>query len=88
MPQTKKLIVDSAYLPLSIIIVGIGNNKDEFEAMIELDGDEGLWDNQGRKAARDLVQFVPFYEFCEIIAGSTETPLFWPKTCWRNCPNS
>ena len=31
--------------------------------METLDGDEGLWDPSGRKAKRDLVQFVPFNKF-------------------------
>ena len=61
MEQTKKLIVESSHLPLSIIIVGIGNA--DFTNMDILDGDEGLWDSKGRKALRDLVQFVPFNKF-------------------------
>ncbi len=31
--------------------------------MVQLDGDEGLYNNQGVKAQRDLVQFVPFNKF-------------------------
>ena len=45
-------------MPLSIIIVGIGNA--DFSNMEKLDGDNGLYDSKGRKAARDIVQFVPF----------------------------
>lgn len=30
--------------------------------MERLDGDTGLYDSQGRKAQRDIVQFVPFRE--------------------------
>ena len=52
------LIVRSTSLPLSIIIVGIG--KADFTNMERLDGDNGLFDSQGRKAQRDIVQFVPF----------------------------
>jgi hypothetical protein len=43
---------------MSIIIVGIGN--EDFSGMIELDGDQGLVDDAGNHAQRDLVQFVPF----------------------------
>jgi len=53
MDATKKLIVDSSKLPLSIIIVGVG--QDSFANMHELDGDEGLVDSRGKHAARDLV---------------------------------
>ena len=48
-------------LPLSIIIVGVGNHS--FDAMIELDGDGGLQDPEGNVSHRDLVQFVPFAKF-------------------------
>ncbi len=37
MNETKKLIVDCAFLPISIIIIGIG--CDDFKMMEELDGD-------------------------------------------------
>ncbi|CAD8157022.1 unnamed protein product [Paramecium pentaurelia] len=60
MEQTKQLIVNSARLPLSIIIIGVGNEN--FAMMEELDGDQGLYSGN-RKAERDLVQFVPFRNF-------------------------
>jgi len=50
--------VNNCNLPLSVIIVGVGNA--EFTNMVRLDGDNGLYSNQGKKAARDIVQFVPF----------------------------
>lgn len=58
MDETINLLVNNCDLPLSIIIVGIGNA--EFNNMVKLDGDNGLVNNQGRKAQRDIVQFVPF----------------------------
>lgn len=61
MEPTVKAIVDSSHLPLSVIIIGIG--KADFANMNTLDGDEGLWDVTGRKAKRDLVQFVEFNKF-------------------------
>jgi len=51
----------AADLPLSIIIVGIGNA--DFDLMVTLDGDDGLFDRRGNKCWRDLVQFVPFNDF-------------------------
>jgi hypothetical protein len=41
---------------MSIIIIGVG--KADFSKMVELDGDDGLIDHLGRRASRDLVQFV------------------------------
>eukprot|EP00349_Pseudokeronopsis_sp_Brazil_P010849 CAMPEP_0202980734 /NCGR_PEP_ID=MMETSP1396-20130829/86602_1 /ASSEMBLY_ACC=CAM_ASM_000872 /TAXON_ID= /ORGANISM="Pseudokeronopsis sp., Strain Brazil" /LENGTH=54 /DNA_ID=CAMNT_0049720891 /DNA_START=1003 /DNA_END=1167 /DNA_ORIENTATION=- len=54
MDLTKQLIVDSCDLPLSIIIVGVGNEK--FDKMKELDGNEEvLRDASGKAAPRDIV---------------------------------
>ena len=61
MENTINCIIQSAALPLSIIIVGIGNA--DFTKMETLDGDEGLYNSNGVKAERDLVQFVPFRKF-------------------------
>lgn len=62
MPLTKRQLVKASYLPMSIIIVGVGN--DSFDKMEELDGDKGqLVDDSGKKAVRDVVQFVPFRKF-------------------------
>ena len=58
MDKTVSLILNNSRLPLSIIIVGIG--KSDFTNMNTLDGDNGLFDSNGRKADRDIVQFVPF----------------------------
>ena len=58
-------LVNSSFLPLSVIIIGIGNAN--FDSMNVLDADENpLISNGGVRAARDLVQFVPFskYESC------------------------
>jgi hypothetical protein len=47
-------------LPLSIIIIGIGNGED-WSIMNELDDDDmQMTDFQGNKTIRDLVQFVEF----------------------------
>ncbi|XKL62190.1 hypothetical protein PGB90_002023 [Kerria lacca] len=64
MQQTKKAIVNASLLPLSIIIVGVGNA--DFNAMDELDADTVPLNYNGINAARDIVQFVPFRNFQNI----------------------
>ena len=62
MDDTINALVESSYLPISVIIIGIGNA--DFSNMDVLDADEEpLYDNDGRKADRDLVQFVPYKDF-------------------------
>lgn len=58
MEKVVDLIVDCCNLPLSIIIVGIGNAS--FDNMNRLDGDGGLYGSKGQRANRDIVQFIPF----------------------------
>ena len=58
MDKTVDLLVQNCNLPLSIIIVGVGNA--DFTNMNTLDGDNGLYNSKGMKASRDIVQFVPF----------------------------
>lgn len=61
MPQTIMSIVNASTLPMSIIIVGVGNA--EFDAMDVLDADGRRLGIEGRYAERDIVQFVPFRDF-------------------------
>ena len=62
MPQTIDLVVEASHLPLSVIIVGVGNEK--FDKMEELDGDKvALRNSKGKAVARDIVQFVKFNDF-------------------------
>ena len=62
MPQTCDKIVEASYLPLSIIIVGIGNA--DFSLMDILDGDKNpLKNSRGELTKRDIVQFVQFEDF-------------------------
>ncbi|KAK6748025.1 hypothetical protein RB195_000940 [Necator americanus] len=61
MAATKSAIIAASSLPLSIIIVGVGN--DEFENMNELDSDDRMLSHAGRTAQRDIVQFVPLRNF-------------------------
>ncbi|XP_048675965.1 copine-1 isoform X3 [Caretta caretta] len=60
--QTRQAIVNASKLPMSVIIVGVGNA--DFKAMEFLDGDNGVLKSlTGEPAARDIVQFVPFRQF-------------------------
>ena len=62
MQQTCDKIVEASYLPLSIIIVGIGNA--DFSLMETLDGDKfPLRNSRGELRKRDIVQFVQFEDF-------------------------
>ncbi|XP_030646744.1 copine-8 isoform X3 [Chanos chanos] len=63
MAQAKESIVNAASLPMSIIIVGVG--PAEFDAMVELDGDDVRVSSRGRYAERDIVQFVPFRDYID-----------------------
>jgi hypothetical protein len=62
MEASKDIIVAASHLPLSIIIVGVGQEK--FKLMKELDSDDALLrDSRGSPAIRDIVQFVKFKKF-------------------------
>ena len=62
MDDTIDELVEGSFLPLSVIIIGVGNA--DFSNMINLDHDNNLLVNSKRvKAARDLVQFVPFLRY-------------------------
>ena len=62
MQMTINELVEASFLPISVIIVGIGNGN--FGNMDILDADDNpLYDTGRRKADRDLVQFVPFNDY-------------------------
>ena len=62
MDASVNCIVECSMLPISIIIIGIGN--DDFSNMEILDGDsQGLKSSSGVPALRDCVQFVPYVRF-------------------------
>lgn len=61
MHLTKSAIIDASTLPISIIIVGVGDA--DFEAMNELDSDDVKLSVDDRHAERDIVQFVPLNHF-------------------------
>jgi hypothetical protein len=59
---TINALVEASFLPISVIIIGIGNA--DFTNMNILDADDvPLYDDNDRKASRDLVQFVPFNKY-------------------------
>ena len=59
MQETKDAIVELSKYPVSIIIVGLGD--DDFSKMVELDGDDvDLVSSNGEKWQRDIVQFAKF----------------------------
>ena len=62
MEETIDCIVEASKLPLSIVIIGIGNA--DFTKMEILDGDENpLTNSSGEKRKRDIVQFVEFNKY-------------------------
>ncbi|EFN57401.1 hypothetical protein CHLNCDRAFT_142828 [Chlorella variabilis] len=68
MQNTLQAIVDASVLPLSLLIVGVGD--DDFSAMEVLDGDDHrIRAPSGRLAARDCVQFVPFRNGVQVGGG-------------------
>lgn len=54
--KTRKALVEASNLPMSVIIVGVGN--EDFAAMEQLDGDDKRLSHNGIYAERDIVQFV------------------------------
>ena len=60
--ETIDELVESSFLPLSVVIIGVGNA--DFSQMEILDADiNPLKNSKGEEACRDLVQFVPFIKF-------------------------
>jgi len=59
---TINALVEASFLPISVIVIGIG--KADFTTMNILDADiNPLINDKGVKASRDLVQFVPFLKY-------------------------
>lgn len=62
MNETVDASVEASFLPLNVIILGIGN--DYFRETIELDGDDNtLISSAGVKRMSNLAQFAPFNKY-------------------------
>ena len=94
MADTREAIVHASHLPMSVIIVGVGNA--DFSDMQMLDGDDGILRSpKGEPVLRDIVQFVPFRNFKHVRIfwglplGEQKRPIFLPvlveKHASRNC---
>ncbi|XP_021950663.1 copine-8 isoform X2 [Folsomia candida] len=59
--STKDAIINASTLPMSIIIIGVG--QEDFSAMEFLDSDGRVLRHNGRAAARDIVQFVEMRKY-------------------------
>lgn len=60
--ETISAIVAASYLPISILIVGVGDANFATMNMLDNDGKPPLKDSNQRPARRDIVQFVPMRE--------------------------
>ncbi|XP_018013804.1 copine-8 isoform X2 [Hyalella azteca] len=67
LPATREALVMASALPMSVIIVGVGN--EDFSAMEQLDGDDRRLSHNGQYAVRDIVQFVELRRFLSGPAG-------------------
>ena len=69
--ETVDNIVDASNLPLSIVIIGVGDK--DFEIMNKLDGDEEpLINSHEELRKRDIVQFVEFNKYKNSIHSGTD----------------
>ncbi|XP_039028744.1 protein BONZAI 3-like [Hibiscus syriacus] len=60
--QTMDALVRASDLPLSILIVGVGNADFKQMEILDVDAGHRLESSTGRVATRDIVQFVPMLE--------------------------
>eukprot|EP00238_Polyblepharides_amylifera_P014822 CAMPEP_0196575026 /NCGR_PEP_ID=MMETSP1081-20130531/4603_1 /TAXON_ID=36882 /ORGANISM="Pyramimonas amylifera, Strain CCMP720" /LENGTH=147 /DNA_ID=CAMNT_0041893207 /DNA_START=305 /DNA_END=748 /DNA_ORIENTATION=- len=69
LPATISEIVKATELPLSIVIIGVGNA--DFSTMEMLDGDRNslTCEETGITAQRDIVQFVEFQKYTGLSSG-------------------
>jgi hypothetical protein len=68
--DTKQALIKASSLPMSVIIVGVG--EEDFSAMEVLDGDKGRLEHCGQRACRDIVQFVEMVRFVSAGGWSKE----------------
>jgi len=73
MEATKSAIISASRLPMSIIIIGVGN--EDFQSMEVLDSDEQLLQQGNSFAQRDIVQFVELNRFVKGERGGWDREL-------------
>lgn len=90
MADTREAIVHASHLPMSVIIVGVGNA--DFSDMQMLDGDDGILRSpKGEPVLRDIVQFVPFRNFKHVRmyrglpVGEQRSAIFLPVFIVKQC---
>ena len=77
MDETKLALIAASSLPMSVIIVGVG--QEDFSAMEALDADDtGVLRFAGKLAVRDIVQFVEMRKFVRSSPGSAGD-VWWDK---------
>ncbi|GAB6026834.1 Copine-8 [Chamberlinius hualienensis] len=85
MSDTKRAIINASLLPMSLIIVGVGNA--DFDSMEELDADRGDLSSGGQRADRDIVQFVPLQKFLSRSGNFEEVKAMLAKEVLAEIPN-
>ena len=76
MEETKRILVENSHLPMSIILVGVGQG--DMSDMNILDDDQRTMSFNGVKAQRDIVQFVREYSFLIARTLVSRTVTFLP----------
>nr|CAH8824082.1 unnamed protein product [Trichobilharzia regenti] len=74
--ETKKAVIEASFLPVSIIVLGVGGGK--FPEMEILDQDFGLLKVGQEQACRDNVQFVQMRRFLRLAADGSDS-IRWSK---------
>uniref|UniRef100_A0A3Q0KS66 Copine, putative n=1 Tax=Schistosoma mansoni TaxID=6183 RepID=A0A3Q0KS66_SCHMA len=74
--ETKKSVIETSFLPISIIVLGVGGGK--FSEMEILDQDFGLLKVGQEQACRDNVQFVQMRRFLRLAADGSDS-IRWSK---------
>merc|ERR1719410_301505 len=81
--ETKRAIISASELPLSLIIVGVGD--EDFTDMNALDSDDRLLRSGGLVAKRDIVQFVEMKQF--VLGGGSWNKELLARSVLAEVPN-
>ncbi|VDL88957.1 unnamed protein product [Schistocephalus solidus] len=74
--ETRRAVIEASYLPVSIILIGVGGGK--FEELQILDQDFALLKVGREQACRDNVQFVQMRRFLRLAADGSDE-IRWNK---------